>query len=143
MISVENLKPLVFDWEHALDFDGRAAPYLQYAHARACRILEEGAAPEEVAIAGDMPLAEEEVELLKKIEEFPWVVQRCADECQAHHLANHGFEMCRAYSDFYANCPVLKSDEPLRSYRLAIVAAFRATLATALGIMGIEAPERM
>jgi len=51
--------------------------------------------------------------------------------------------MCQAYSDFYANCPVLKSEEPLRTFRLAVVAAFKATLAAALGIMGIEAPQRM
>jgi arginyl-tRNA synthetase len=143
MVAVENQKSIVFDWERALEFDGRAAPYLQYAHARACRILEGAEIPTQVKVPDDLSLTDQEVELLKKIEEFPAVIERCADEYTAHHLANHAFELCQAYSDFYTNCPVLKSDEPLRSFRLGVVAAFRATLATALGIMGIEAPEKM
>lgn len=143
MVAVENLKPIIFDWERALDFEGRAAPYLQYAHARSCRLLEDGGTPQRVDVPDDMTLTEQEVELLKKIEEFPTVVERCAEECQVHHLANHAYEMCQAYSDFYAHCPVLKSGEPLRSFRLAVVAVFKTTLATALGLMGIEAPEKM
>ncbi len=143
MVSVENQKSIVFDWDRALDFDGRAAPYLQYAHARACRILEEADVPKRVDIPNDMQLTQQEVELLKKIEEFPSVVERCAAEYTAHHLSNHAFELCQAYSDFYTNCPVLKSDEPVRNIRLGIVAAFRATLAASLGIMGIDAPEKM
>jgi arginyl-tRNA synthetase len=143
MLMVENLKPIVFDWDRALDFDGRAAPYLQYAHARTCRILEEGGIPETVDVSAETPLTQEEVELLKKIEELPMVVERCAEEYQVHYLANYAFELCQVYSNFYSNCPVLKSEEPLRTFRLAICAAFKSTLATTLEIMGIEAPERM
>ncbi len=143
MLMVENVKPIVFDWDRALDFDGRAAPYLQYAHARTCRILEEGGVPETIDIPPTLELTEHEVELLKKIEELPLVVERCADECQAHYLANYSFELCQVFSDFYTNCPVLKSDEPLRTIRLALCAAFKSTLASALEILGIESPDRM
>jgi len=143
MLMVENLKPIVFDWDRALDFDGRAAPYLQYAHARTCRILEDGGTPWEVTIPAEMPLSQEEVELLKKIEELPSVVERCAEEYQAHYLVNYAFELCQVFSNFYSCCPVLKSEQPLRAFRLGLCAAFKSTLATALKIMGLEPLERM
>ena len=42
MLARDNNKCVTFDLEEALSFDGHAAPYIQYAHARACRILENG-----------------------------------------------------------------------------------------------------
>ena len=106
-------------------------------------LLEDGGVPESVELPPEKDLVEAEVELLKKIEELPAVVERCVEECQMHFLANYSFDLCQTFGDFYRDCPVLKSGEPVRTFRLGICAAFKATLATCLGIMGIKATERM
>ncbi len=148
MLARDGNRVIVFDPEEALSFDGHAAPYIQYAHARACRILEHGERDEaalEVALGSlDFGTPQpEELSLLGIIAEFPGVVLRAADEYRPLHITNYVFELAKRFNDFYHACPVLKADEPVRTARLALVAATRTTLRNGLALLGIEAPEQM
>jgi arginyl-tRNA synthetase len=148
MLARDGNRMIVFDPEEALSFDGHAAPYIQYAHARACRILEHGelagsalvAALESLDFGTPQP---EELGLLGAISEFPGIVQRAADEYRPLHITNYVFELAKRFNDFYHACPVLKSDEPVRTARLTLVAATRTTLMNGLALLGIEAPTQM
>jgi arginyl-tRNA synthetase len=95
---------------------------------------------------GDLAFAQpasEELGLLQTISDFPGIVQRAATEHRPLHLTNYVYELARRFNDFYHACPVLNSEEPVRSTRLALVAAARVTLNNGLDLLGIAAPEHM
>jgi arginyl-tRNA synthetase len=131
---------VTFDWQTALDFNGQAAPYIQYAHVRANSILRrmEGSLPDSAPIGYE--LHETEIQLIDAIARFPGEVQRAAQEFKTLHITNLAFDLARAFNDFYRECPVLQADPGVREYRLRLVAASRQTIANALGLLSIEAP---
>ncbi len=148
MLARGGNKVIVFDPEEALSFDGHAAPYIQYAHARACRILEHAGfdrSDANAAVASvELPdPAPEELSLLQTISDFPAVVQRAGAEYRPLYLTNYVYELSKKFNDFYHACPVLRSDEPVKTARLTLVAATRVTLRNGLALLGIDAPEEM
>lgn len=148
MLDRDNNKVIVFDWEAALSFDGHAAPYIQYAHARASRILEraqaEGiAAPDATATLHLTDPATEELNLLEQIGNFPAEVRRAAEAYKPLIIANYVYELAQLFSDFYAACPVMQAEPATRTARLALVAATRQTLVNGLALLGIHAPDVM
>jgi arginyl-tRNA synthetase len=143
LLSVDNTKDIVFDWDSALSFDGQSGPYIQNAHVRANSILRKaGGFP--VDSAFEHTLEPLEVELIDRISRFPRVVQQAADEYKPLHMANYAFELAKAFHGFYHAVPVLQSPTvSIRGARLRLVAAARQTLANALQLLDIQAPEVM
>ncbi|TVR69976.1 MAG: arginine--tRNA ligase [Sphaerobacteraceae bacterium] len=142
MLSRDNNRVIVFDVEESLSFDGHAAPYIQYAHARACRILEKV----DVMPSGELTFADltaEEIDLIQQIAIFPTEIQRAAEEYKPLYIATYVFELAKKFNDFYRACPVLQAEEPTRAARVALVNATRQVLANGLAAIGIEAPEVM
>lgn len=148
MLARDNNKVVVFDLEEALSFDGHAAPYIQYAHARASRILEHAGQTDETLLATldglDFgALQPEELGLLQGIAALPDEIQRAAVEYRPLQIASYVYELAKRFNDFYHACPVLQSPEPTRTARLALTAATRRALANGLALLGINAPEVM
>ncbi len=152
MLARDNSKVVVFDLDEALSFDGHAAPYIQYAHARACRILENARWDHDAAVGkaalGELSLDFGEIHpaelaLLQQIAALPEEVQRSADQYRPLLIANYVYELAKSFNDFYHACPVIHSQEPVRSARLALVDATRQALANGLGLLAIEAPSAM
>ncbi len=143
MLSRDNTKIVTFDWETALDFNGQAAPYIQYAHVRANSILRKmnGPLPEPAPV--DQPLDHSEIVLIDLISRLPREVQRSAANYRPLDIASLSYDMARAFNDFYNQCPVLSAEPNLRANRLRLVAAARQAIATSLALMGITAPEAM
>jgi len=142
MLARENAKQVTFDWQSALDFNGQAAPYIQYAHVRANSILRKagGAIPESWQ---PYPLAASEIQLIDLLSRFPKEVVRAAAEYKPLLIANLAYDLAKTFTDFYNECPVITADEPLRKGRLRLTAAARQALANALRLLGIQAPEAM
>jgi arginyl-tRNA synthetase len=148
MLARDNNKVVLFDLDEALSFDGHAAPYIQYAHARACRILEHAAETEETLLTRldelDFgTLQPEELGLLQGIASLPDEIQRAAAEYRPLLIASYVYDLAKRFNDFYHACPVLTSPEPTRTGRLALTAATRRTLANGLALLGIAAPAEM
>ncbi|MCC6314563.1 MAG: arginine--tRNA ligase [Thermomicrobiales bacterium] len=148
MLARDNNKVVTFDLEEALSFEGHAAPYIQYAHARACRILENaGVIPADLeAAAASLDFgtpAPEELSLLQAISALPDEIREAADDYRPLVIANYVFDLAKRFNDFYHACPVLQSPEPVRTARLALTAATRQTLANGLALLGIAAPAAM
>lgn len=143
MLARDNAKIVTFDWQTALDFNGQAAPYIQYAHVRANSILRrlEEPLPGSAPIEHDLEAAE--IQLIDTIARFPAEVQRAAEEYKTLHITNLAFELARDFNDFYKKCPVLKAEPGVRQYRLRLVAAARQTIANALNLLSIQAPDVM
>jgi arginyl-tRNA synthetase len=131
-------KPMVFRWEEALDFERQGAPFVLYAYARACRILEKGAAGEKFSIS---ELSKYETGLLKAIARFPDVVKQAATSKKPSVLASYAVELADSFHRFYMFEPVLKAEE--RDFRLNLVLAAKTTLGNLLRIMGIKPLEEM
>lgn len=142
LLAVDNNKVATFDWDRALDFEGQASPYIQYAHVRANSIIHRaGEIPPALAPDYDFHMAE--VELMDRLSRLPDVLQRAAKDYRPMLIATYAYDLAKDFTEFYQHCPVLQADEPLRSFRLRLTAASRYALANSLRLLGIEAPQIM
>ncbi len=139
IVKVSPEKSTVFDWKDALDFERQSGPYIQYAHARACSILEKaGPFPECFELE-----TEQEIVLAKKIARFPRVIESVVAELHPHILAIYARELADTFNTFYHFEPVLKSEGKIRDRRLTLVKALQNTLKESLGTLGIDAIHSM
>jgi len=137
-------KQITFRWEDALDFEGETAPYVQYAHARSCRILEKsGLNLDSISDVDYEAVDREEKELTMKLLKFDETVEEAASQLRPDLIATYLVELAGAYGRFYMKCPVLDSAGGVRNRRLLLMRKLRDTVKTGLGLLGIEAPERM
>ena len=146
MLSVDNNKDIVFDINEALSFDGRTGPYIQNAHVRANSILKKSNVhiPDLQPSTFDYELTKHEIELIEQISRFPDTVQRAANEYRPLVMAAYAYDLANAFHSFYHAVPVLQNeDENLRNARLRLVACAKQTLANALRLLDIQAPEVM
>ena len=143
MLSVDNNRDIVFEMDEALSFDGRTGPYIQNAHVRANSILKKaGKLPSEGQF--DFELDSHEVQLIELISRFPDTVQQAANEYRPLVMAAYAYDLANTFHSFYHAVPVLQTDnENIRAARLRLVAAARQTIANALRLLDIQAPEVM
>ncbi len=142
IIRIQAEKQIVFKWEDALNFGGASAPFVQYAHARACSIMNKA-----VELSGKFDarhlITDHEKALVKLISRFPSIIEDCADNRRAHPLAAYAQELAAQFNQFYRYIPVLKAEGEVREARLALVEASRWTIRNTLMCLGIDAPEEM
>lgn len=143
MISRDNVKIVTFDWEAAMDINGQAAPYIQYAYVRANSILRKFGEETPESMVPSYDLLPAEIELIDLISRLPREITRAAEELKPLYIANISYEIARAFNNFYNQCPVLQADEPIRKFRVRLVLAARQAIANSLALMGITAPEAM
>lgn len=150
IIGTSPEKRILFDWELALQLEGNTGPYLQYAHTRCHSILEKAKESNLTPDLGELEgveldrLNKNERELMKKLVRFPDEVAQAAKDLRPHYICNYAFDLATAFSAFYQECPVIKAGTGnQRQFRLALVAATKQVLANALGLIGIEALEKM
>jgi arginyl-tRNA synthetase len=135
---------IAFDFDEALRVTGDTGVYLQYAHARAAGILrkvaDDGALPE-----APLALHPAERELLHSIEAYARALTETAVALSPSVLTAYAFGLASAFSDFYEHTPAIvrEEDPAVRRFRRALVAATRATLADALGTLGMAAPDQV
>ena len=143
IIKVQPEKDMIFKWEEAINFDGNAAPFIQYSHARACSILSKK--QDEIKNVEAILLNHESEErLVKQLAMFPIVIEEACKDCKTHSIPTYIFEVASQFNQFYRDCPVLKEKNPdLRKARLALVDATRIVLKNGLDILGIVAPKEM
>jgi arginyl-tRNA synthetase len=143
MLSRDNTKVVTFDWDAALDFNGQAAPYIQYAHVRAGSILRKAGQSSPAAVYFPDDLEKTEVDLIELMTRLPAEVLRATVEYRPLIIANLAFELAKAFNDFYNTCQVLNADPDVRAYRLRLVAAAQQVMASSLSLLGIRAPSVM
>ncbi|TKX78560.1 arginine--tRNA ligase, partial [Halorubrum sp. SD626R] len=152
IVSKQPAKAITFEWDDALDFEGQSAPFVQYVHARCCGILDEAEAEGVAVPEPGEPLdvdasaleTDEARDLLREVARFPAAIESAAEDLEPHTIATFTREFADAYNAFYRECPVVTAEsDDLRAARVALVAAARHTMANALDVLGVEAPESM
>ena len=129
-----------FNWDKALALEGNSGPYLQYAYARVCSLLEKAGSDGK----GDFAVATpSEKRLALQLLEFPGAVVRAAEAYKPSVLADYLFQTAQFYSSFYQSSPILKSEESVKNARLALCALFGNVLKTGLSLLGIETPRHI
>jgi arginyl-tRNA synthetase len=143
MLSIDNNKDMTYDMNAALNFDGHTGPYIQNAHVRANSILKKGGGVPPQANFGYL-LSSHEVQLIDLMSRFPTTVQLAAKEYRPLIIANYAYELASTFHSFYHVVPVIQTeDASVRAARLRLVAAARQTLANALRLLDIQAPQVM
>jgi len=138
------LTDYVFSWEKMLSFQGNTAPYLQNAFVRIRSIFrkaaESGVSTEDAAI-----VIQESAEraLALRLLQFGEVLQAVLDDQRPNLLCLYLYELANSFHSFYEACPILKSEDEIRSSRLALAGVTARVLKTGLGLLGISVPERM
>ena len=161
-LSQYRMTDYVFSWEKMLSLQGNTAPYLQNAYVRIRSIFRKAG---ESAVAtplwgvsadarheetGHRPVATAlvvadpaEINLAKRLCQFAEVVPQVLNDFRPNILANYLFELANNFHAFYEACPVLKSEEPARSSRLALCDLAGRVLQRGLDLLGIKVPEKM
>ncbi len=118
--------------------------YVQYAHARIASIFRRaGLNPEDVKNVPPGDYAPEERALLLELFDFPRVIEGAAARREVHPLPTYLETLATRFHRFYTVHQVLVEDEGLRQRRLALCAATKNVLRIGLGLLGVEAPEKM
>jgi arginyl-tRNA synthetase len=117
--------------------------YVQYAHARVCSVFSQGQEKELVTSTLDKLTNEKELQLARRLEEYPDMLAVAAKELAPHSVAFYLRELAADFHSYYNAERILVEDEALRAARLALCAAVRQTLANGLALLGVSAPEKM
>ena len=140
-LSHDPITDIDFSWDKALALEGNSGPYLQYAYARVCSLMEKaGVDGNNGAFSVETP---SEKRLALQLLEFPGAVVRAAEAYKPSVLADYLFQTAQLYSSFYQNSPILKSEEAVKNARLRLCALFGEVLKTGLGLLGIETPSHI
>jgi arginyl-tRNA synthetase len=142
-LSNDRIKDYVFDWDRMLAMDGNTSVYLQYANARVRSVIRKaGGEPEPGTPLHLREPAERALGL--KLAQFPTAVEASIEHLQPHRLCTYLYETAVAFSTFYERCSILGAETPeLRASRLALCALTSRITVLGLGLLGIEAPDRL
>ena len=155
IIRVQSDKKIIFRWNEALNFEGDSSPFLQYAHARCCGIIEK-ANDSGIRVPCDddcddlfgrhkLPeIHDNEHKLLGLLADFPRAIEEAGMKFKPHLLARYLHDLASTFNNFYQSCPVIpETDDAKRFVRLGLVQCIRIVLAEGLGLLGIDAPRSM
>src|SRR5881398_3846976 len=141
-LSQYRMTDYVFSWDRMLSLQGNTAPYLQNAYVRIRSIFRKAGEP---APKIDKLILRDpsEINLAKRLCQFAEIVPQVLNDFRPNILANYLFELANNFHAFYEGCPVLRSDEPVRSSRLALCDLTGRVLQRGLDLLGIKVPEKM
>jgi arginyl-tRNA synthetase len=153
LLKVDPKKRMLFDPAASIDLQGHTGPFIQYTYARIKSLLRKAGdmgtgaprvEPGASAHMGTWPLLPQERSVIKLLHQLPAVLQESAVKLEPSALANHTYELVKAYNTFYQTVPVLKEEDAAkRMFRLAFSAAVADAIRKAMWCLGIEVPERM
>jgi arginyl-tRNA synthetase len=154
LLKVDPKKRMLFDPAASIDLQGHTGPFIQYTYARIRSLLrkadELSVGSSRLSVANgplttdNRQLLPEERTVIKLLHQLPAVLNEAANKLEPSSLANHSYELVKAYNSFYQTVPVLKEeDADKRAFRLGLSAAVATATKKAMWCLGIQVPERM
>lgn len=151
-LKENRMTDIVFDWNKMLDFTGDSAPYIQYAYARLRSILRKAESdlrptthdPKELEAVLIQLDSDVELTLMRKIFDFPDVVQKTGELYATSLLATYLYKLAVAANKFYETTPILKDEKPARRLaRLTLAEIAARTIKDGLALLGIKTLEKI
>lgn len=147
LLKVDPKKRMLFDPNESIQFQGNTGPFIQYTHARICAILRKA---EQLGIMADDSFSLEksllpvERDIIYLLSEYPNKVKLAAEEYSPSVIAQFAFDLAKEYNKFYQEIPIFnEDDENTLKFRIAMSEAVAVVIDRAMGLLGIEVPERM
>jgi arginyl-tRNA synthetase len=147
ILKVDARKNMTFNPKESIDFNGNTGPFIQYTYARIRSVLRK-AAEAGIQIPAQLPmgvqLSTKEEGLIQLLADFKGVVRTAGSDYNPSIIANYAYDLVKEYNQFYHDFSILREDdEALKVFRLALSQQVAAVVKTAMGLLGIEVPERM
>src|SRR3990170_467368 len=144
MIKQDLDKIITFDLSKSMSLEGDTAPYIQYTHARASRILEKAGFVPNFGVSFELLDNEFEIALIKQIGKFDLQIADAANNFSPKVIARYCYTLAVTFNAFYENVKVLDDkNKSLINERLCLVSSFKSTIHNALGLLGILSPNMM
>ncbi len=147
ILKVDARKNMLFNPEESIDFNGNTGPFIQYTYARIASILRKAeeagiVVPAQLDTTTEVSL--KETELIQKLNAFRTALRQAATDYSPSGLANYCYELTKEFNQFYHDFTILgETDEQKKIFRLALSRAVAKVVRNAMGLLGIEMPERM
>ncbi len=142
ILKVDPKKRILFDPQASVDFTGNTGPFIQYTHARIQSILRKADA-DLIAFDDTVSLHEKEKSVLKTLGQFPATVAAAAKQFSPALVANYVYNLVKHYNSYYQEVSILVENAQTKAFRVALCAAVGQVIQKSLGLLGIEAPNRM
>ena len=143
ILKVSPEKNVIFNWQQALNFEGESAPYIQYAFARISSILRKYGKKVDEKINYSLLNKKEEIELMKKLNEFTEIVNKATEHLRPHLIANYIYELAKAFNEYYHSYNILKEKDDIKKARLLLASGISQVLKNGLNLLGIEVLKKM
>lgn len=144
MIKQDLDKIITFDLSKSMSLEGDTAPYIQYTHARASRILEKAGFVPNFGVSFELLDNEFEIALIKQIGKFDLQIADAANNFSPKVIAKYCYTLAVTFNAFYEHVKVLDDkNKSLINERLCLVSSFKSTIHNALGLLGILSPNMM
>ena len=145
IIKVDPKKTMLFNPKESIDFNGNTGPFIQYTHARICSILRKATVDFGPAdITTSLVPSAKEIRLIKLLGTFPAKVAEAGAALSPAVIANYAYDLAKEFNQYYHDTPILREEDPaVLKFRLELISVMARTLRCAMGILGIELPDRM
>ena len=144
LLKVDPKKRLLFNPNESVDFQGHTGPFIQYTHARIRSVLNRAEMIEKPKADNYNKLVPQERDLIVALAQFPEMISASATAYSPAIIANYVYELAKTYNKFYHELSILQAeDEQSRQFRLQLSAASGKVIKKAMGLLGIQVPERM
>lgn len=146
ILKVDPKKTMMFNPKESIDFNGNTGPFIQYTYARIQSILRKAAESGTEIKNSDIhiPVSDKEQNIIKLIAKLPAVVKEAGESYSPALLANYSYDLAKEFNQFYHDFSILKeTDEAVRNFRLLLAKECGVAIWSAMGMLGIEMPERM
>lgn len=139
----QRIKDYTFDWDKTLSFEGESGPYVQYAHARICSLLNKGNFDINSKIDPTLLNNEMEINILRNLYKFTEVVKDAAEKYEPFFISRYVVELAKDFNKYYNQVTINVEDEKLKNTRLMLCYSVKNVISEGLSLLGIEAPEKM
>lgn len=139
----QRIKDYTFDWDKTLSFEGESGPYVQYAHARICSLLNKGNFDINSKIDPTLLNNEMEINILRNLYKFTEVVKDAAEKYEPFFISRYVVELAKDFNKYYNQVTINGGDEKLKNTRLMLCYSVKNVISEGLSLLGIEAPEKM
>ena len=144
ILKVDARKNMLFNPEESIDFNGNTGPFIQYTYARIRSILRKAEGTNYSLTSNPSPLTSKEIELIQKMSEFGAAVEQAGKDYSPSGIANYCYELTKVFNQFYHDFSILNEpDEQKKAVRLMLAKNVAKIIKNAMGLLGIEVPERM